>query len=110
MNYNVIPTPEFKKHFKKLYKKFPSLKNDLFQLIEKLENDYQIGISLGSNLYKIRIAIESKNKGKSGGAKVIYFFLVQEIEIYLLHIIDKSELENLSKEKVLELLKRANLL
>ena len=64
MNYNVIPTPDFKKFFKKLFKKYPSLKNDLAQLIEKLEKDYTIGISLGNNLYKIRLAIESKNKGK----------------------------------------------
>ena len=76
MNYNVIPTPDFKKFFKKLYKKYPSIKNDLAELIEKLEEDYNIGIALGSNLYKIRLAIESKNKGKSGGARVIYFFLV----------------------------------
>ena len=75
MNYNVIPTPDFKKFFKKLFKKYPSLKNDLAQLIEKLEKDYTIGISLGNNLYKIRLAIESKNKGKSGGARIIYFFL-----------------------------------
>lgn len=73
MNYNVIPTPDFKKFFKKLFKKYPSLKNDLAQLIEKLEKDYTIGISLGNNLYKIRLAIESKNKGKSGGARIIYW-------------------------------------
>ena len=71
MNYNVIPTPDFKKFFKKLFKKYPSLKNDLAQLIEKLEKDYTIGISLGNNLYKIRLAIESKNKGKSGGTRII---------------------------------------
>jgi mRNA-degrading endonuclease RelE of RelBE toxin-antitoxin system len=65
MNCSVIPTPDFKKFFKKLYKKYPSLKNDLAELIEKLEEDYTIGISLGNNLYKIRLAIESKNKGKS---------------------------------------------
>ena len=52
MNYNVIPTPDFKKFFKKLYKKYPSLKNDLAELVEKLEEDYSIGIALGSNLYK----------------------------------------------------------
>jgi len=110
MNYNVIPTPDFKKFFKKLYKKYPSLKNDLAELIEKLEEDYNIGIALGSNLYKIRLAIESKNKGKSGGARVIYFFLVQNNEIYLIHIFDKSQFENISKETLLELLKNSDLL
>jgi mRNA-degrading endonuclease RelE of RelBE toxin-antitoxin system len=110
MNYNVIPTPDFKKFFKKLFKKYPSLKNDVTQLIEKLEDDYQIGTSLGNNLYKIRLAIESKNKGKSGGARVIYFFLDQDNEIYLIHIFDKSELENIPKETLVKLLKNAGLL
>jgi mRNA-degrading endonuclease RelE of RelBE toxin-antitoxin system len=110
MNYNVIPTPDFKKFFKKLFKKYPSLKNDVTQLIEKLEDDYQIGTSLGNNLYKIRLSIESKNKGKSGGARVIYFFLDQDNEIYLIHIFDKSELENIPKETLVKLLKNAGLL
>lgn len=110
MSYNVIPTPDFKKFFKKLYKKYPSLKDDLLILIEKLETDYHIGISLGNNFFKIRLAIESKNKGKSGGARVIYFFLTEENEIYLIHIFDKSESENIPKDILKELLKKAELL
>jgi hypothetical protein len=81
----------------------------LFELIEKLENSYEIGTPLGGNLYKIRLAIESKNKGKSGGARVIYFFLSPENEIYLIHIFDKSQFENIPKETLLELLKNAGL-
>ena len=110
MNYSVIRTPEFKKFFKKLYKKYPSLKDDLLILIDKLETDYQIGIALGNNLFKIRLAIESKNKGKSGGARVIYFFLSEENEIYLIHIFDKSESENIPKNILQDLLKKADLL
>ena len=57
MNYNVILTPDFIKFFKKLFKKYPSLKNDVAQLIEKLEDDYQIGTLLGGKLFKIRLSI-----------------------------------------------------
>jgi hypothetical protein len=110
MNYNVIPTLDFKKFFKQLFKKYPSLKNDLAQLIEKLEDDYQIGTSLGNNLYKIRLAIESKNKGKSAGARVVYFYLDEEKEVYLIHIFDKSNVENIPKETLVKLLKNAGLL
>lgn len=110
MNYSVIATPDFKKFFKKLFKKFPSLKDDLAILIDVLENDYRIGTSLGSNLFKVRLAIESKNKGKSAGARVIYFFLADDNEIYLIHIFDKGELENIPKHILQNLLKNANLL
>ena len=109
MNYNVILTPEFKKLFKKLYKKYPSLKNDLAILVISLEKDYTIGISLGSNLFKVRLAIESKTKGKSGGARVVYFFLNQDNEVYLVHIYDKSEYENITKETLITYLKNAGL-
>jgi mRNA-degrading endonuclease RelE of RelBE toxin-antitoxin system len=110
MSYNVIPTPDFKKFFKRLFKKYPSLKNDLTELIEKLEEDYSIGTPLGNNLYKIRLAIESKNKGKSAGARIIYFFIDDDNEIYLIHIFDKSQFENIPKHILLDLLKKAGLL
>lgn len=74
MAYDVLTTPDFEKFFKKLHKKYPSLNNDLKEIISELEKDYQIGISLGNNLFKKRMAIESKNKGTSGGARIIYFF------------------------------------
>ncbi|MBA4302548.1 RelE toxin of RelE / RelB toxin-antitoxin system [Algoriphagus alkaliphilus] len=105
MNYEVILTADFKKYFKRLFKKYPSLKDDLLKLIQKLELDYKIGIALGSNLFKIRLLIESKKKGKSGGARIIYYFLSPKNEIYLIHIFDKSEFENIPKDKYLEILK-----
>jgi mRNA-degrading endonuclease RelE of RelBE toxin-antitoxin system len=110
MNYEVILTQDFKKFFKRLFKKYPSLKKDLLKLIQDLEKDYSIGTPLGSNLFKIRISISSKNKGKSGGARVIYFFVSEDNQIYLIHIFDKSEFENLPKETFIELLKKSGLI
>lgn len=69
-----------------------------------------MGTSLGSNLFKVRLAIESKNKGKSARARVIYFFLADDNEIYLIHIFDKGELENIPKHILQNLLKNANLI
>lgn len=109
MSFNVIPTPDFKKHFKRLYKKYPSLKSDLQKLISILEEKPASGTPLGHNLYKIRLAISSKGKGKSGGARVITFLVTDEQEVYLIHIYDKSQLETLTKEQITELLKKADL-
>ncbi|AKP49601.1 MAG: type II toxin-antitoxin system RelE/ParE family toxin [Cytophagales bacterium] len=109
MSYKVIPTPEFKKLVKKLAKKYPSLKTDLQQLIETLVENPASGIRLGHNLYKIRMKISSKNRGKSGGARVITFIVTDDREVYLLHIYDKSQLENLTKEQIIELINNAGL-
>jgi len=109
MSYKVIPTPEFKKLVKKLAKKYPSLKTDLQKLIETLVENPVSGIPLGHNLYKIRMKISSKNRGKSGGARVITFLVTDDREVYLLHIYDKSQLEHLTKAQLVELLKNAGL-
>lgn len=109
MSYSVIPTPDFKKLFKQLAKKYPSLKSDLQKLISILKEKPDTGTPLGHNLYKIRMAIASKRKGKSGGARVITFLMTDEQEIYLVHIYDKGQLENLTKDQILEVLQKAGL-
>lgn len=53
--------------------------------------------------------ISSKNKGKSGGPRVITFIVTEDREVYLLHIYDKSQLENLTKEQIIELINNAGL-
>lgn len=110
MSYNVIPTPDFKKLFKKLLKKYPSLKSDLNDLIEVLSENPETGTSLGHGVYKIRMAISSKGKGKSAGARVITFIVTDDKEVYLVHIYDKSQIENITKQQVFDLLKNAHLL
>jgi mRNA-degrading endonuclease RelE of RelBE toxin-antitoxin system len=110
MSYNVISTPGFIKLFKKLQKKYPSIKNDLQELISALEEKPDFGIPLGHNIYKIRMAIPSKMKGKSGGARVISYLISEDQEVYLVHIYDKGQLDNLTKDQILILLKKAGLM
>jgi mRNA-degrading endonuclease RelE of RelBE toxin-antitoxin system len=97
MSYKIIPSSEFKRQVKALAKKYKSLKSDL----EKFQKDIIInprqGDDLGGNVYKVRIAIASKSKGKSGGARIITYVLSPQNKIYLLTIFDKSEIENITK-------------
>ena len=66
---------------------------------ELLENPF-IGQSLGDGCYKIRVAIKSKGKGKSGGARLITHVHIECETIYLLSIYDKSERENISDKEI----------
>jgi len=104
MNYNVVTIPPFDKQLKRLAKKSPSLKKEFANLIESLEQNPQQGILLGNNCYKIRLAIASKGKGKSGGAKIIANIIIAEEIVYLLSIYDKSEKANLTNKELIELL------
>ena len=96
MSYNVLAIPSFERQLKRLSKKYPSLKQEFFELIESLEKNPEQGTNLGNNCYKIRVSIESKGKGKSGGARVITNIIIAEKTVYLLSIYDKSDKENLT--------------
>ena len=105
MSYNVLSISPFDKQLKRLVKKYPSLKIEFAELIEILEQEPEQGNYIGNNCYKIRIAISSKGKGKSGGARVITNFVISEETVFLISIYDKSEKENLTDKELRELLK-----
>jgi len=64
MSYNIEVSANFKKEVKKLTKKYPSLKTELSKLFTELSENPTMGADMGNNIYKIRLAISSKNKGK----------------------------------------------
>jgi hypothetical protein len=70
-----------------------------------LKNNPEQGTGLGNNCYKIRLAIKSKGKGKSGGARVITYVYVEVTSVYLLTIYSKGEKDNISDNELAALLK-----
>jgi mRNA-degrading endonuclease RelE of RelBE toxin-antitoxin system len=105
MSFKILPTPAFVRELKKLAKKYISIKEDLKGLIADLSKDPKSGTSLGNNCYKIRLAITSKNKGKSGGARIISYVHVVNETVYLLSIYDKSDLDNISDNELMSRIK-----
>ena len=93
---------EFKRQFKRLSKKYRSLIDDVetFQK-ELMENPFQ-GDCLGGGVRKIRMAIGSKGKGKSGGARVLTLtvLVTDDADVTLLTIYDKDEISNVSDEYI----------
>ena len=104
MFYNVITIPRFERELKRLVKKYISLKNEYEKLIDELEQNPETGTPLGNNLYKIRLAISSKRKGKSGGARVITYLKTEQKNIYLLSIYDKGERSTISDGEIQSIL------
>ena len=106
----IIPIMPFQRQAKRLIKKFPSLKKEILDLIESLKDDPKQGTPLGDDCFKIRLSIASKNKGKSGGARVITCLYVTDAErrpseLYLLSIYDKSERSSLNDQEIKDLIK-----
>jgi mRNA-degrading endonuclease RelE of RelBE toxin-antitoxin system len=91
MIFNVIPTPHFKRQAKRLLKRYPSLSEELSEFEKSLQANPEQGTPLGNKVYKIRLAIKSKGKGKSSGARIITYVVTSDLEVYLLSIYDKSD-------------------
>ena len=106
----IASTSFFIKELKPLTKKYRSLEEDLMELAESLiENPIQ-GDSLSHNCFKVRLAISSKNKGKSGGARVITNVHIKDEVIYLLSIYDKSDQDSISEKELAKRLKALDLI
>ncbi|AEV32235.1 hypothetical protein Oweho_1230 [Owenweeksia hongkongensis DSM 17368] len=105
MSYEILITPNFKREFKRLAKKYSSLKNDLSKLIVDLKENPTTGTYLGNNIYKIRLAISSNRKGKSAGARVITFVQIDENTILLFSIYTKSDKASISDKEIRDLIK-----
>lgn len=75
-----------------------------------LQENPTLGTSVGNEVFKIRLAVASKNKGKSGGMRIMYLARVTAQNIYLFSIFDKSEKESISAKDITQILKTENLL
>ncbi len=110
MSYNIELADNFKKEAKKLIKKYASLKGELTQLFAELKENPTKGTPLGNDIYKIRLSIASKNKGKSGGARIISYVKVIETTVYLLTIYNKGDKDSVHNKEIESILKSEGLL
>ena len=108
MSFEIQTTSYFDTEAKRLAKRYRSFIDDLqdFQ-DELLENPYQ-GTELSPGIRKIRLTIDSKGRGKSGGARVITFtYLVDEKDgvVILLLLYDKADASNIKMNVVRKIIK-----
>ena len=101
--------PEFERRAKALAKKYKSFVEDYNTFLDELEKNPFSGKPLGRHIYKYRMAITSKGKGKSGGVRVITYNLQKKTEedmiITLMSIYDKNEIDNVSDVYLRSLIK-----
>ena len=107
MKTNFLVKPRFDRNYKKLKKKYPSLPADVELFKKDFADNHNAGTSLGGGFRKVRLAVRSKGKGKSGGARIITCELCLKAEgdtIVLVDIYDKAELDSLKESEYIRLL------
>ena len=110
MSYNVVVSSEFAKEAKRIAKKHVGIKTDIANLINQLTVNPFMGTELGHSFYKIRIAISGTAKGKSGGARVITYLILDKKTVLLAEIFLKSEHSTADIDVLIQRLKNQGLI
>lgn len=97
---------DFKVAYKRLKRRHRSLESDFEALLASLLENPEQGVELVDGLRKIRLAISSKGRGKSGGARVIIRARIVEDELQLIYIYDKSDIGNIADSFLRDILRR----
>ncbi len=95
----------FLKEAKKLSKKYKLLKSDLKKTVEEIESGESLGVYLGYELYKKRVANSSIPTGKSGGFRIIIYQKIVD-ETVLISIYSKTQKDTLTDEELIAILKQ----
>ena len=107
MNFEIQTSSYFDAEAKRLAKRHRSFVDDLQDFRDSLlKNPYQ-GTELSPGIRKVRLTIDSKGRGKSGGARVITFtYLIDEKDgvVILLLLYDKADASSIKMNVVRALL------
>lgn len=98
MNYNVEIHANFGRELKSLAKKYPSIKNDIINVVQNIEKELTQADDLGYGFKKIRLNIKSKGKGASGGARIISLETIisfDKTNVFLLSIYNKGDFDTI---------------
>ena len=112
MNLEIIRSDYFTKEFKRLAKRYRSLIDDYEAFLDNFRLNPLQGEEIAPHVRKIRMAITSKGRGKSGGARVITFNALvseQDGKIYLLLIYDKADTPNVKMNVIKEIIEELGL-
>jgi hypothetical protein len=104
MTYRHIPTDVFLKDARDIKKDYPEFGNDLKGMRKRLnrlssfKNQSDID-DLGHGLFKLRLEITGKRVSKSYGARIIFFFITTDSEIWYLTCYDKSDTKDITQQE-----------
>lgn len=107
-NITISVSDDFAKEAKRLAKKYPSFKQDYNDFLVSIKNNPLQGDEITKNIRKIRMAIKAKGKGKSGGARVITFNILTDIEngqVVFLLLYDKEDASTVKVNVVKQLVR-----
>ena len=106
--------PEFERELRCLAERYHSMKGDYASFLNGLKANSLMGVDMGGEIRNVQMAITSKGRGKSAGARAITYNIIthtmQEGRVVLVTIYDKSEQTNVTKREIVSRLKKAGII
>ncbi|MGE4420241.1 MAG: type II toxin-antitoxin system RelE/ParE family toxin [Sulfurimonas sp.] len=99
-------TETFAKAVKQLQKRFKNVETDCDEFVHNIKIIDNLGVNLGSGVYKVRIANSDKKSGKSSGYRLISYLKLIDNKLYLMYVYDKSDLGTVSEKQIDALIKK----
>jgi len=106
--YSVKASTAFQRDVRKLQKAYPRIKQDLEELLNRLESGHLDGSAIkgfGRSVFKVRVPSSDQRRGKRGGFRVLYYVVTKDGLIYLLTIYAKSRQEDIRVEEIESLIR-----
>jgi len=98
--FQVFKSATFLKTEKRLAKRYPSVSGDVEHFLSVVESPENLGIPLGKNIFKARIANKDAKRGKSGGYRLLSYLRLEEGRLILLYLYSKTDLANVTEEEL----------
>lgn len=114
MSCRIYYLPEFERELRRLAERYHSMKGDYASFLNGLKANSLMGVDMGGEIRNVQMAITSKGRGKSAGARAITYNIIthttQEGRVVLVTIYDKSEQTNVTKREIVSRLKKAGII
>lgn len=92
----------FQRDMKHLKKKYPAVSKEVRGLLDQLEEDERPGDKVpgvGHDVYKVRLANPSAQRGKSGGFRAIYYVQLSDT-VLMVTIYSKTEQVDVTPQEI----------
>lgn len=93
-------THNFERQLRRIVKKYPGFLADMDALLERIKEDANLGTELFAGVRKVRLSVTGKARGKSGGARSIYYVQDAEATVWMLYVYDKAEVASIPENEI----------
>jgi hypothetical protein len=105
MNFNIVCTETFSKELKKLVKENQSFSYDFGLLLDKLEENPDMGTPLGNQFFKTKLAFRAMGRQSREKPNIQVYFCIKQQNVFLIALHNNHGPDSFPEKDMNQLLK-----